>query len=471
VNPFIKAAQLKQKATGYHVARAHALNHQTLQHLAGHHREKFLKAHKYIQANVITGIQVNRGVVSLKHDGISAYFYWEKGQMPFLFHMPSCGVEVGLPAAEELAKALEAKGHTAAFLVGELIVDQNRSHSYEVMRALNSPESYAALDKLHFAVFDVILLDRQEKGNLGYDERAKIVQGLPKAKKAYSVGFHEVTSLEELNSFYKARIQSGGEGIVLHEISSQTAYKVKPKFNIDLAIVGYVEGTEELSGHAVSIMGALVKGNSYQLICRVGVADPAAREPLFKDLSRNRIESSYLETDSDSRPIVWVKPTRVMELNAEEVTWEEIGGGEWTNAVLQLKDGKFNYQGQGVTFKPFHPTLERLRDDKPVEECTFTQLPGMDLNLRKVSLAKPANIFLREAYVKTLKGKQAVRKIVAWEQSREGFPSFVIHTVDYSADRAEPLKEDTKATDSRAEAEACIENWRKEEISKGWNKV
>jgi hypothetical protein len=471
VNPFVKAAQLRQKLPGYYVARAHALNHQTLQHLAAHHRERFLKAHKYIQANVITGIQVNRGIVSHKHDGLSAYFYWEKGHSPILFHMPSCGVEIGLPAAEELAKGLEAKGLASAFLAGELVVDQARSHSYEVMRALNSPENQAALSKVRLGIFDVILLDRQEKGNLGYDERVKLIQGLPKSKLAFPIDFKEVKNLDELNAFYKAQISAGGEGIVLHEFTTQVPYKIKPKFNIDLAIVGYVEGTEELSGHAVSIMGALVKGNSYQLICRVGVADPAAREPLFRELSRNRVESSYLETDSDSRPIVWVKPTKVMELNAEEVTWEEIGGGEWTNAVLQLKDGKFSYQGQGVTFKPFHPTLERLREDKPVEECAFSQLPGMDLNVRQVAVAKPAKLFLREVYVKTLKGKQAVRKITAWEQSREGYPSFVVHTVDYSQDRAEPLKEDTKATDDRAQAEACIQTWRTEEISKGWNKV
>src|SRR5581483_1015533 len=246
VNPFIKAAQLRQKLPGYFVARAHALNHQTLQHLAAHHREKFLKAHKYIQANIISGIQVNRGIVSHKHDGLSTYFYWEKGHSPFLFHMPSCGVEVGLPAAEELGKELEARGHASALLAGELIVDQSRSHSYEVMRAVNSPENQAALSKLRFAIFDVILLDRQEKGKLGYDERVKITGTLPKTKLTFPIEFQEVKSLEELNAFYQAQISAGGEGIVLHELATQVPYKIKPKFNIDLAIVGYVEGTEEL---------------------------------------------------------------------------------------------------------------------------------------------------------------------------------------------------------------------------------
>ena len=91
---------------GYAVARMHALNHQTLQHLASHHREKFLKAFKYVQANVISSITVSRGIASCKHDGISSYFYWEQGQSPFVFHMPACAVEVVLPAAEELGSAL-----------------------------------------------------------------------------------------------------------------------------------------------------------------------------------------------------------------------------------------------------------------------------------------------------------------------------------------------------------------------------
>src|ERR1039458_3053732 len=97
-------------------------------------------------------------------------------------------------------------------------------------------------------------------------------------------------------------------------MTTQTAYKIKPLFNLDLAIVGYVEGTEEQTGQAVSIMGALVKDGIYQLVARVGVADPAAREPLFKELSRNRVESAYTETDSDSRPIIWVATAFAAEL-------------------------------------------------------------------------------------------------------------------------------------------------------------
>ena len=42
----------------------------------------------------------SEGKDARKVDGIAAYFYWEKGQTPFVFHLPSCGVEVGLPAAE-----------------------------------------------------------------------------------------------------------------------------------------------------------------------------------------------------------------------------------------------------------------------------------------------------------------------------------------------------------------------------------
>ncbi len=66
VNPFVKTSQLKTKLPGYAVARMHALNHQTLQHLASHHREKFLKAFKYVQANIISGITVSRGIARLQ---------------------------------------------------------------------------------------------------------------------------------------------------------------------------------------------------------------------------------------------------------------------------------------------------------------------------------------------------------------------------------------------------------------------
>jgi len=471
VNPFVKASQLKTKVNGYSVARSHALNHQTLQHLAAHHREKFLKAFKYVQANVVSNITVSHGIASTKHDGVSAYFFWEKGHQAIIFHAPSFGLELGLPAAEELAEALERAGHTSALLAGELVANGSRSHSYEVIRALNSPQSQADLDKVRLVLFDIILLDHQEKQHLSYAERAKVLQGLPKTGKAFAADFLDVKSLDELNTLYRAMIAAGHEGIVLHELSTHTAYKIKPKFNIDLAIVGFVEGTEQLTGHAVSIMGALMKEDSCQLVARVGVADPVLREPLFKELSRHRIESSYLETDSDSRPIVWVKPTRVMEINAEDVVWEDARGGQWTNAVLRLDKGKFFYQGEGLIFKPFHPTLERLRDDKLVAECTFAQMPGTELKVKQVTKGEPAQVFQREVFTKTLKGKTAIKKVVAWAQQREGFPGYVIHTTDFSADRAEPLKEDTKATDDKHQAEAYVKAWKEEEIGKGWNKI
>lgn len=471
MNPFVKAPQLKTKMPGYAVARMHALNHQTLQHLASHHREKFLKAFKYVQANVITSITVSRGIASCKYDGISSYFYWEKGQSPFVFHMPACAVEVGLPAAEELAAALEQNGNTSALLACELAVGGGRSHSYDVVRLVNSPGSRAELERLHLVTLDVIILDKQEKQGLGYDERVKILQGLPQTERAHCPDFQEVNGLDPLNAYYKKQIDKGQEGIVLHDLTTRIAYKIKPKFNLDLAIVGYVEGTEELTGNVVSIMGALVSGNSYQLVARVGVADPAIRERLFRDLSGQAITAHYTETDSDGRPIIWVRPVKAMEINAEDALWDDTDGKPWTNAVLQLAGDLYHYQGQGFILKPFHPTLERIREDKPVSECTFKQLNAVDLRLKQSANGKPATVFAREVFTKAVKGNTAVRKIVAWAQEQEGCPRFVIHTVDYSPSRAKPLEEATKATDDEGEAKTFIEDWKASEITKGWAKA
>ena len=472
VNPFVKASQLKTKLPGYSVARMHALNHQTLQHLAAHHREKFLKAFKYVQTSVIGNqLALSRGIVSCKVDGIAAYFYWEKGQTPFVFHLPSCGVEVGLPAAEELGAALEAAGHSSALLACELAVGGGRSHSYEVIRIVNSPVSRAELEKLRLTTLDVIILDKQEKQGLGYDERVTILQNLPRTEKAHCADFQEVNGSEQLNAYYQRQIENREEGIVLHDLATHVAYKIKPKFNLDLAVVGYVEGTEDFAGNVVSIMGALVCGNSYQLVARVGVADPAVRERLFQTLSPQRVAANYTETDSDGRPINWVRPIKVMEMNAEDAQWNDTDGKRWTNTVLQLDGEQYHYQGQGFILKPFHPTLERIREDKAVQECTFKQINQVTLQLKQSATTKPPKIFLREVFSKTVKGNTAVRKIVAWEQEREDYPRFVLHTVDYSPGRAKQLEEATKATDREDEARQFINDWKTTEIVKGWVKA
>lgn len=472
MNPFVKASQLKTKLPGYAVARAHALNHQTLQHLAAHHREKFLKAFKYVQTNAIgNNLAVSRGIVSRKVDGIAAYFYWEKGQAPFVFHLPSCSVEVGVPAADEFGASLEAAGHSSALLACELAVGTGRSHSYEVIRIVNSPASRSELEKLHLTTLDVLILDKQEKQNLGYDERIKILKNLPQTENAHCADFQEVNGSEQLNAYYQRQIGNREEGVVLHDLATNVAYKIKPKFNLDLAIVGYVEGSEELTGNVVSIMGALMCGNSYQLVARVGVADPAVREKLFQSLSAQRIPANYTETDSDGRPINWVRPTSVMEINAEDAQWNDTDGKPWTNTVLRLEGDQYDYQGQGFILKPFHPTLERIREDKAVQECTFKQINKVSLQLKQSATTKPAKIFVRAVFTKTVKGNTAVRKVVGWEQEREDYPRFVIHTIDYSPGRAKPLEEATKATDHEDEAKRFISDWKATEIVKGWVKA
>ena len=77
--------------------------------------------------------------------------------------------------AEELAAALEQNGNTSALLACELAVGTGRSHSYDVVRLVNSPASRAELEKLHLVTLDVIILDKQEKQGLAYDERVKIL--------------------------------------------------------------------------------------------------------------------------------------------------------------------------------------------------------------------------------------------------------------------------------------------------------
>lgn len=472
MNPFVKASQLKTKLPGYAVARAHALNHQTLQHLAAHHREKFLKAFKYVQTSVLSGkLAVTRGIVSCKVDGIAAYFYWEMGQSPLVFHLPSGSVEVGLPAAEELGAALEAAGHSSALLACELAVGVGRSHSYEVIRLINSPSSRADLEKLHLIMLDVLILDKQEKQASTYEERVRILRSFQATEKSRCADFHEVSTSEQLDAYYQKQLSNREEGVVLHDFTTNIAYKIKPKFNLDLVIVGFVEGSEELTGNVVSIMGALVAGDSYQLVARVGVAEPALREQLFQKLAPQKIAANYTETDSDGRPISWVRPTLVMEINSEDAQWNDTDGKPWTNTVLQLQGASYDYQGQGFILKPFHPTLERIREDKAVQECTFKQINKVSLQLKQSVAGKPPQVFFREVFSKVVKGSTAIRKLVAWEQEREDYPRYVIHAVDYSPGRAKPLEETTKTTDNEIEARNFIDGWKTTEIVKGWAKA
>ena len=421
MNPFVKASQLKTKMPGYAVAHARAQSPDTLQHLASHHREKFLKAFKYVQANVITSITVSRGIASCKYDGISSYFYWEKGQSPFVFHMPACAVEVGLPAAEELAAALERNGNTSALLACELAVGCGRSHSYDVVRLVNSPASRAELEKLHLVTLDVIILDKQEKQGLSYDERVKILQGLPHTKTAHCPDFQEVTGLDSLNAYYRkhidrARRDSPAQPDHTHRLQNQAEVQPGPGHR------GLCGGHQRVDRQRGLHHGRLGFRQLIQLVARVGVAEPGLREKLFQELSGLALTANYTKTDSDGRPIVWVRPVKTMEINAEDALWDDTNGKPWTNTVLQLAGDVYDYQGQGFILKPFHPTLERIREDKPVGECTFKQLNAVDLRLKQSANGKPATVFARGVYTKAVKGNTAVRKSSPGHRSRKAVP-------------------------------------------------
>ena len=122
-------------------------------------------------------------------------------------------------------------------LAGELYatVDAGRPRVFDLHSAMGGGAS-AQVDRLRFAVFDILRDGDMDSRSLPFSDRAKRIRELlAGAELVHPVDFTEVDGSDGVEQFFESRVEAGEEGIVVRCCDGRT-FKVKPKITTDAAV-------------------------------------------------------------------------------------------------------------------------------------------------------------------------------------------------------------------------------------------
>ena len=218
---------------------------------------------------------------------------------------PGGTVRLGMPWQEEAAKILHDAGLRSVVLAGELYATHSsrRPRVHDVTSLARQPDSSDDLDRLQFAVFDVLSVN-EEENDLTYPETWRFISStLKDGKRIHPVETEIVKDSREIKKYFDQWVhEEGAEGLVARSDLAGT-FKIKPRHNMDAVVIGFTDSTDEREGMLHDVLLAVMRHDGvYQVLTRVGggFSDEERRE-LLSDLSDLVVESEYAEVKFRSR--------------------------------------------------------------------------------------------------------------------------------------------------------------------------
>jgi ATP dependent DNA ligase C terminal region len=416
--------------------------------------------------------------VSRKMDGEFTVLVVE-GDEAFTLN-PGGTVRVGLPFLAEAQRLVAASGRARALVCGELYVvrpDGARTRIHDVMGITARPQSRAELESLRFAAFD--LLDPLPTYGETY---AELVRMFGEGKRIHPVETKLVQAPAEIEELFRRWVEEEGfEGIVARTPAAGT-FKVKTKHSLDVVVVGFTEGVDDRKGMIHDLLVALMrKDGTFQLLARVGGGfTEEARRGFLADLRDLSADSEYTEVNPDHLAYQMVRPEWVIEISCVDVVAQTTRGGPIERMVLSWDGnaGRYGVVRRLPLATLISPNFVQRRPDKSVrpEDLRLEQLadivdiPLVDKQAATMTLQR-SEILRREVYVKTLKGKKMVRKLVLWKTNKDQdgpWPAFVVAVTDFSPNRATPLERDLRVSSSREQIEELWAELKAAYVVGGW---
>jgi ATP-dependent DNA ligase len=386
---------------------------------------------------------------------------------------------MGLPCMDAAAKCLKEAGIKEAIVPSELYYDEDggRSRVFDVLSALADKEK---LGKLHLAPFDIVSLDGTAFKALSYADTHKKLVEIFRDEYCRPVRLEAVDSRAGVRSIFNSWVdEEGAEGLVVRS-ELPLIYKVKPRYSIDAAVIGFSEGAAEFRGQIRSLLLALMPEEGvYQIIGRVGGGfGDEQRKEFFERLMPMKMSSSYIETDSNHVAFHMIKPGLVVEVNINDVLFETSSGPIF-NPLLQIIDGSYkrrsSVQGISVVF----PVFERVREDKGANAQDVRWSQVNEINYVPMEEKGPekelqrSELITRDVYKKEQGAKLMVQKYLVWRTNKgtQGFPEYVLSYTNFSSDRKDPLSSDVRISGDRDQIMGIYAGLLEKNIKKGWVQV
>jgi ATP dependent DNA ligase-like protein len=424
--------------------------------------------------------------VSRKIDGEFTVLVYRQGEAFTL--NPGGTVRVGLPLLDEAARLLSKAGVKEALIAGELYVarDDRRPRVADVVSAAGRPADEAELGQLRFAAFDLVSLNGAPPPTGFRETWQKLTKTFGGGTCAHPVEAQWVSKPDQVRELYERWVEKeGAEGLVARS-DAAGSFKIKPRHNLDVAVIGFSESTGDRAGLLHDMLVAVMRREgTLHVLGRVGGGfTDEQRKEMLSDLKDMAADSEYAEVSSDHVAYQMVRPDWVVEISCLDLVSQNTRGGPVSRMVLDWHANNGHSLYRTLRRMPLasviSPQFVRRRDDKQVrptdvritQVADLVEVPQAERDARKLVLPK-SEVLRREVYVKELKGETMVRKLALWktnkEQVSEDYPAYAVHLTDFSPNRKDPLSRDMRISSSFEQIQELFNQLKGENITKGWN--
>ncbi len=397
---------------------------------------------------------------------------------------PGGTVRVGLPWQAEAFAALKKAGVREAMIAGEMYVHQTerRPRVHDVVQVARQPQSEQELGRLRMAVFDLISIDQQPVDQTYASTWQTIESLFGGGELVHPVETRLLTDTAGIEQLFRQWCETEGAEGVLVRSDSAGWFKVKPRHNLDVVVVGFTEASDDRHGMLHDLLVAIMRHDgSFHVLCRVGGGfSDEQRRSLLSDLKDAVVASEYAEVNSDYVAYQMVRPEWVIEISCLDLIAQTTRGGDINRMVLEY-DPSQGYQvvRRLPLVSVISPQFIRIRPDKQAhpDDVRMSQITHQvevaltDFDARNFQLPR-TQMLRREVFVKELKGEKMVRKFVLLktnkEQESEEYPAYALHFTDFSPNRKEPLSREVMISQSREQIEALYEQCKEKNIKQGW---
>jgi hypothetical protein len=480
-------SRVEIKLADYGTAPATALADSTLlMKVQDYRRAAAMRLYPLEGADITERIPAADFHVSRKIDGEFTVLVYRQGEAFTL--NPGGTVRVGLPFLDEAATLISKAGVKEALIAGELYQARTdrRPRVQDVVSTAGRPTAVSELEQLRFAAFDLISLNGSPPPAAFRDAWQKLAKLLQAGTQAHVVEAEWVAKPSSVRDLYAQWVEKeGAEGIVARS-DVAGSFKIKPRHNLDVAVIGFSESTGDRAGLLHDMLVAVLRREgTFHVLGRVGGGfSDDQRKEMLSDLKDMVVDSEYAEVSSDHVAYQMVKPDWVAEISCLDLVSQNTRGGPVSRMVLDWHANNGHSLYRTLRRMPLasviSPQFIRRREDKQVQPvdvriaqlADLVELPQAEKDSRQLVLPK-SEVLRREVYVKELKGEQMVRKLVLWktnkDQVAEDYPAYAVHLTDFSPNRKDPLCREMRISSSFQQIQQLFDQLKMENITKGWN--
>lgn len=477
-------SRLSKKKGEYYTGDAIHLADPSLHAKAQDYKRNLSGKMRAVAAQDVHRIHAARGYhITRKYDGEFSLCFFDGERM--ISVNPGGTVRVGLPCFLEAEKLLKAANVKSCILGGEIYKRHKGSKAlriHQVVSVLRNPKSEEEMSTLALAIFDVAEVDGEavttSKQSFGLMDK-----WFAKGKLVHPVD-HVVSDRSEkiMEMLTEWVIGEGSEGLVLRHDTANW-YKIKLRHNLDAAIIGYSEGSDERKGLLHDLLVAVMRSDgTFHELTRVGGGyTDEERKEIAAAMKKRIVPSDYVAVNNDYVAYEMIEPGPVIEMSCLDLITESSRGGPVNRMVLKWDGKRYNAMSRMPLVSVISPQFVRMRDDKEAspEDANIRQLTELVPVVSAEKSAEdpagePSTLLEREVYTKEMRGNLMVRKLLLWKTNKEDrpeFPAYVVYLTDFSPNRREPLQRDIRIAQTEAAARKQYKRMAEENFIGGWGKI